>query len=88
MSKHPSSEQGTKRFSDPLLRAGQIAGAITALVTVGLVVWNIVKPAPPPAVLEAKVSELDAQYGESELSYPKAILPSLRRPEPSIDKPA
>ena len=64
-----SSERGAKRFSDPLVRAGQVAGAITALVTVGLVVWNIVKPTPPPAVLEAKVSSVEAHYGESELNY-------------------
>jgi hypothetical protein len=69
MPEQRSSEQGAKRFSDPLIRAGQIAGAITALVTVGLVVWNVVKPAPPPAVLEAKVSKVEAHYGESEFNY-------------------
>lgn len=64
-----TSERDTKRFSDRLIRAGQIAGAITTLATVGVVAWNLIKPAPPPAVLEAKVSNVDAHYGESELNY-------------------
>ncbi len=64
-----SSGQGAKRFSDELIRVGQVAGAITALITVGLVVWSTVKPAPPPAVLEAKVSRVEARYGESEFTY-------------------
>ncbi|HTR88959.1 MAG TPA: hypothetical protein VMG62_02480 [Solirubrobacteraceae bacterium] len=58
-----------KSLSDRLIRAGQVAGAITAIVTVSLLAWNALKPAPAPAVLEGTVSNVDAHYGESEFSY-------------------
>jgi hypothetical protein len=53
------SEESSRGLSAGLIKAGQIAGAITALITAGVVIWTQVKPAPPappPAALKASVT--------------------------------
>jgi hypothetical protein len=55
------SPESSRGFGGGLIRWGQIAGAITALITVGLLIWTQVKPAapaPPPAALKATVSPI------------------------------
>lgn len=58
-----------KGVTASLVRAGQIASALTALAGVSVLIWNAVKPAPSPAVLEAKVSRVQARYGVTLSSY-------------------
>jgi hypothetical protein len=44
-----------------LIKAGQIAAAVTAIVTAAVLIWNHVpKPVPPPAVLTATVKPVEA----------------------------
>jgi hypothetical protein len=40
-----------------LVKVGQIAGAITAVITAGVLIWTQVKPTPPPAKLKARVTD-------------------------------
>jgi len=58
-----SADKNGRRPGDSLIRAGQIAGAITALVTAGLVIYTQLKPGPPPAVLSANVKINEVQPG-------------------------
>jgi hypothetical protein len=47
-----------------LIKAGQIAGAITAIVTAAALLYNdVLKPAPAPAVLTAAVTQVEAHPG-------------------------
>jgi hypothetical protein len=63
-----SSESG-KGPGARLIRAGQIVGSITALVTAAVLAWNALKPAPPPAVLRATVNNIQAHSGRTLYNY-------------------
>lgn len=71
----PESDQSTTRddggsgLSARLIKAGQVAGALTAVITAGVLIWNQVKPAPPPAVLRAAVSHLHVYSPRTEYNY-------------------
>ncbi len=58
-----SSQESGGRLGAPLIRAGQIAGAVTALITAGLLIWTQLKPGSPPAVLAANVKVNEVQPG-------------------------
>jgi len=64
----PSEENG-RGLSSRLIRAGQIAGAIAALVSAGALIWTQLKPGPPPAVLRATVSNLRTYAPRTEYNY-------------------
>lgn len=56
--KRPTSPaEGDRGISARLIKAGQIAGAITALITAGVLIWTQVKPAGPPPVQKATVTD-------------------------------
>jgi hypothetical protein len=64
-----SSEGSGKGPGARLIRAGQIVGAITALITAAVLAWNALKPAPPPAVLRATVTNIQAHSGRTLYDY-------------------
>jgi hypothetical protein len=58
MAETETSRKSRTGLSAGVIKAGQIAGAITAVVTAGALLWNLVlKPAPPPASIEARLSK-------------------------------
>jgi hypothetical protein len=62
-------EKSDRGLSAGLIRSGQIAGAITALITAGVLVWTQVKPAPPPAKLKARVTSPTILPNRTWLAY-------------------
>jgi hypothetical protein len=50
-------EESNRGLSARLIKAGQIAGAITVLITAGVLIWTQVKPAAPPVVQKATVTD-------------------------------
>jgi hypothetical protein len=62
-------DEGGGELSSRLIRAGQVAGAITAVVTAGALIWTQLKPGPPPAVLRAAVSHLHVYSPRTEYNY-------------------
>jgi hypothetical protein len=71
--KPPTPPQESDRgLTAGLLKAGQVAGAITAIITVGVLVWTQVKPAgqaAPPAKLKVDVTSLTTLPNRTRLSY-------------------
>jgi hypothetical protein len=60
-SSQPPPEHGGGGSTGRLIRAGQVATALTALLTAALLIWNdVLKPAPAPAVLTATVKTVEA----------------------------
>jgi hypothetical protein len=58
-----------KRASSQLIRAGQVASAIAALIAAGLAVWALVKPGGPAAVLKVMMTSHKTEAPRSEFSY-------------------
>lgn len=58
MAETETSRKSRTGLSAGVIKAGQIAGAITAVVTAGALVWNLALKSPaPPASIEAKLSK-------------------------------
>lgn len=56
----PPPERDGSGLTGRLIRAGQIAAAVTAIVTAAVLIWNdVLKPAPAPAVLTATVKPVE-----------------------------
>jgi hypothetical protein len=64
-----SSEERSGGLSSRLIRAGQVAGAITALVTAGVLVWTQLGPGGPPPVLRADVTGVKTYAPRTEYDY-------------------
>ena len=69
-----------------MIKAGQIAGALTAVITAGVLIWNLaLKPAPAPAELVAHVTDVQAHPGVTEYTYLRAIPGSSNAKKPNCD---
>jgi hypothetical protein len=80
-----TSNDGAKGLSAGIIKAGQIAGAITALVGVVVLLWNtLLKPTPAPAVLAAHVSDVRVSEGISEYTYLQSHPGQLAREEAQL----
>jgi hypothetical protein len=65
-------EESDRGLTAGLLRSGQIAGAITAIITVSVLIWTQVKPAgpaAPPGKLKVSVTSLTTLPNRTRLSY-------------------
>jgi hypothetical protein len=69
MSQSKQTEDTGKRASTQLIRAGQVATAITALITAGLLIWTQLKGAGPPAVLRVSITSRVPEAPRTEFSY-------------------
>jgi hypothetical protein len=68
-----------------VIKAGQIAGALTAVVTAGVLIWNIaLKPPTPPVVLVAHVTNVRAHPGVTEYTYLQSHPGQLQREEAQL----
>jgi hypothetical protein len=72
-----------------VIKAGQVAGALTAVITAGVLIWNLVlKPAPAPAELVAHVTDVRAHPGITEYTYLQSHPGQLKREEAQLRRAA
>ncbi len=68
-----------------MIKAGQIAGSLTAVITVAVLLWNtFLKPVPAPAVLATEVKEVRVRPGVSEYTYLQSHPGQLKREEAQL----
>ncbi len=68
--KETSPKDSGTGLSSRFIRVGQVAGAITAVVTAALLIWNVaLKPGSAPASIEAKVSKPTIRVGVTFHAY-------------------
>lgn len=68
-----------------MIKAGQIAGSLTAVITVAVLLWNtFLKPPPAPPVLVAEVKHVRAYTGVSEYTYLQSHPGQLKRVEAQL----
>jgi hypothetical protein len=79
-------EGGNKGVSSRLIKAGQVATALTALAGLGLFVWHQLQPAPPPPVLEAKLSSAQTHGPITLYNYFNSHPPKLQLEEAAFRK--
>ncbi|HEV3320580.1 MAG TPA: hypothetical protein VG147_00130 [Solirubrobacteraceae bacterium] len=79
----PSKDSG-KGLSAWVIKAGQLAVALTAVITAAALIWNALKPAPAPAVLVAHVTDVRAHPGITEYTYLQSHPGQLKREESQL----
>jgi hypothetical protein len=63
-------QKKTGKVTARVLAAGQVAAAITAIVTVTVLLWNLVlKPAPTPPVIRAEATHVEVHPGVTLRTY-------------------
>lgn len=68
-----------------MIKAGQIAGALTALITAAVLLWNtVLKPTPAPAALVAHVTDVRARTGITEYTYLQSHPGQLKHEEAQL----